>query len=687
MACWDREALLEGVDDIVGDFTRLSWVSFADGPAALADVDAAIRRVQEQLDADMQHRRVDGLEVLRGHRQLAFPAVFTKIVPDADAGIAPAYAISQTPQVTVDCITRRLSDTELLVQWDSIAADREREAEVFDRYVELIEEWAGVQRPMALARGAVKLPDRGVLLHELFEQRAALHGEVCAVRFQNDALTYRELERRSRCYAQWLQAQGVGPDDIVAVFMERSVELVVALMGILRAGAAYLPLDVGSPEGRVAQICAASQARCLFTQRRFATRWTTPTTMRVCFVEDLDGSEPDSEPLQRRTGENDLAYVIYTSGSTGLPKGCMIEHRSIVNRLAWMQEQFPLEVGDAVLQKTPYSFDVSVWEFFWPLIVGATIVVAKPGGHLDAAYLLDLIERERISVCHFVPSMLRLVMAEPAYGKLAGLQRVIVSGEALDYDLMEQFLDRCGIPLENLYGPTEAAVDVSYWPCRKNTQRQTRIGRAISRVQLYVLDEDRRPVAPGETGELYIGGVAVGRGYLGDPELSARSFVRAPFGRGGVLYKTGDIASFDPEGNILFWGRRDGQIKLNGLRIELSEVEHHLRSYPAVEDVMVTAEGASGNQMLVAFVVQRDKTQPLGKELLRDFLRGRVPFYMIPHVFVPLAEIPLTPHGKRRRIELASVETQSNAVTTPVKVPARGVPSERELIDILRGMI
>jgi amino acid adenylation domain-containing protein len=386
----------------------------------------------------------------------------------------------------------------------------------------------------------------------------------------------------------------------------------------------------------------------VLTQRALRAQWDASPELDVLCLDgdDLDGVDP-AGPLGA-AGERNLAYVIYTSGSTGTPKGCMIEHHSIVNRIAWMQRQFGLRAGDAVLQKTPYSFDVSVWEFFWPLAVGASVVVAPPGGHLDASYLLDVIERERITICHFVPSMLRVILAEPGVERMAGLTRVVVSGEALDYDLMESFLDRVAIPLDNLYGPTEAAVDVSHWPCRKNPQRRTTIGRAITGVQLYVLDDAMRPVACGEVGELYIGGVAVGRGYLGNPALTAGSFVEAPFGAPGRLYRTGDLAAVTPEGDILFHGRRDGQVKLNGLRIELAELEHHLRSHPAIDDALVAMEGAAGKELLVAYVVPRAGEARPSREALRGFLRERVPDYMVPHAFVAIAAIPLTTHGKRK---------------------------------------
>jgi amino acid adenylation domain-containing protein len=494
------------------------------------------------------------------------------------------------------------------LQWDTAIDGDGRASEMFDRYVDMLQRWArelASEPPLheAAAPAPALLADLATDgLHTLFERAAATYSARCALRFGDQALDYAELERRTGECAQWLRDQGVGPDNVVAVLMDRSIEMVVALLGIVRAGAAYLPVDVSFPRQRIALILGDARVRCLLTQAVFAPDWIGEYDV-LC----LDDAHT---PLPARTaapctsaGPRNLAYVIYTSGSTGSPKGCMIEHRSIVNRLAWMQQRFPLSPGDVVLQKTPYTFDVSVWEFFWPLIVGATLVLARPQGHLDGNYLLDLISRERIAVCHFVPSMLRTILQEANLQRMAGLRHVMVSGEELDYDLIEEFHSKVPVALENLYGPTEAAVDVSHWHAEVNAQRHTFIGTAIDGIALHVLDEHLARVPDGQTGELYIAGVGVGRGYLNNPALTARSFLPDPFQPGGFIYKTGDLAAVHVDGNIRYHGRADTQIKLNGLRIELEEIEHHLRSHPQVKDAIVAVRELAGDKVLAAYVV------------------------------------------------------------------------------------
>src|SRR6185369_13260453 len=373
-------------------------------------------------------------------------------------------------------------------------------------------------------------------------------------------LSYGELDRRANRLAWRLRALGVGPESRVAVCLERSTDLEVALLAVLKAGGAYVPLDPEYPRERLAFMLTDARPMVLLSSEPLLDRLPEPE-VPVVWLDGLDVWLGDARSGGRLpdgfAGDQQLAYMIYTSGSTGRPKGAMVSHRSICNRLLWMQDAYRLTAADAVLQKTPFSFDVSVWEFFWPLLAGARLVVARPGGHRDGAYLVDLIARERVTVLHFVPSMLQAFLEEPDLDRCRSLRKVVVSGEALGADLAERFFARLPIDLidlENLYGPTEAAVDVTVWGCRPGAvRRPVPICRPIANTAIHVLDPGGRPVPVGVPGELHIGGVNVGRGYLGRPDLTAEKFVPDPFGAsfsgsfgtsGARLYRTGELARF-----------------------------------------------------------------------------------------------------------------------------------------------
>src|SRR5947208_5282852 len=346
--------------------------------------------------------------------------------------------------------------------------------------------------------------------------------------------------------------------------------------------------------------------------------------------------------------------MIYTSGSTGKPKGAMNSHRAICNRLLWMQDAYQLHATDRVLQKTPFSFDVSVWEFFWPLMTGARLVIALPEGHKDSGYLVRLIRERSITTLHFVPSMMRVFLEEEGVEACGSLRRVICSGEALPHELQERCFTRLPwVELHNLYGPTEAAVDVTYWACRRGDERLTvPIGRPVANTQTYVLDAQMRPVPVGVPGELYIGGVQVGRGYAGRPDLTAERFVPDPFSKtpGARLYRTGDLVRHLPDGAIECLGRLDYQVKIRGQRIELGEIEATLDRHAGVRQSVVVAQAQAGDQRLVAYVVPQQEA-PSSEELKQHLLRT-LPQYMVPSIFVFLQALPLTPSGKVDRKQL-----------------------------------
>jgi amino acid adenylation domain-containing protein len=501
--------------------------------------------------------------------------------------------------------------------------------------------------------------DLGTCLHQRIEAQAGRTPDAVAVVFEGEQLTYRDLEERADRLAQHLiRNLGVGPEVLVGICMERSVEMVVGLLGILKAGGAYVPLDPDYPRERLGYMLSDSRAPVLLTQARLRNDLEDRAAQVLCLDSDwrqLTKGEVQERPTQRVTAEN-LAYVIYTSGSTGRPKGVMNTHRGICNRLLWMQDEYQLTAEDTVLQKTPFSFDVSVWEFFWPLLTGARLVLARPGGHRDSAYLAQLIADQRVTVVHFVPSMLQLFLDEPGLEKQCrSLRHVICSGEALPFDLQQRFFSRFEAQLHNLYGPTEAAVDVTYWPCqRQSTENVVPIGRPVANTQIYVLDAQNAPVPVGSEGELHIGGVQVARGYWNRPELTAERFIPDPFSReaGARLYKTGDLARYRPDGALEFLGRIDYQVKVRGLRVELGEIEAVLEGNPAVKQACVLARtDEPGQPRLVAYLVPAANETPSTSDL-RQYLQVKLPDYMIPSAFVVLEAMPLTPNGKVDRAAL-----------------------------------
>lgn len=496
-------------------------------------------------------------------------------------------------------------------------------------------------------------------IHQLFEKQVEQTPDDVALVFEDRQLTYRQLDTRANQLAHYLRKLNVGPEILVGIYMERSLEMMVGMLGVLKAGGAYLPLDPGYPPDRVAYMMEDTQAPVVLTQKHLEVRLPANQSKVFCLDSDWDIiAKEKTERLNSGVRSENLAYVIYTSGSTGKPKGAMNEHRGIVNRLLWMQDEYNLTAFDRILQKTPFSFDVSVWEFFWGLLFGARLVMAKPGGHRDSAYLVDTIINEGITTLHFVPSMLHSFLDEERVEKCMGLKRVICSGEALPYALQTKFFNKLGtVELHNLYGPTEAAVDVTYWRCQRDIDLSVvPIGRPVANTQIYILNKWMQPVSIGVPGELHIGGVQVGRGYLNRPELTAEKFVTDPFSSqtGALLYKTGDLCRYLPDGNIEYLSRIDNQIKIHGFRIELGEIETLLEQHSLVRQAVVVArEDVPGDKLLVAYIVpDGDQTPSVSK--LRQSLKDKLPEYMVPNTFVMLEKFPLTPSGKTDRRSLPS---------------------------------
>jgi amino acid adenylation domain-containing protein len=526
-------------------------------------------------------------------------------------------------------------------------------------------------------------------LHQFFEAQVERTPDAIAVVCEAERLTYRELNQRANRLAHYLRRCGVGPDVLVGICVERSLDMVVGLLGILKAGGAYVPLDPEYPQARLAFMLSDAQVPVLLTQEHLIPALPAHAACVICLDAAWAGmAEEDVENPVHHVTPAHLAYVMYTSGSTGKPKGVMIPHRGICNRILWMQETYRLSATDCVLQKTPFSFDVSVWEFFWPLLTGARLVVARPGGHRDSAYLVALIAAEQITTLHFVPSMLQAFLEEQGLAACRSLRQVLCSGEALSCELQERFYARLEAALHNLYGPTEASVDVTFWSCQPaSTRRTVPIGHPIANTQIYILDAHLQPVPVGVSGELHIGGIGLARGYLNRPELTAEKFIPDPFSHtpGARLYKTGDLARYQPDGSIEFLGRRDQQVKLRGLRLELGEIEAALELHPAVrEAIVVCREDTTGTPRLVAYLVPaQGQTPTVGA--WGSFLQTSLPEYMVPSAFVLLDALPLTPNGKVDRRALPPPE-EARLTAANVYVAPR-TPAEAVLVDIWQKVL
>ncbi|RRI53016.1 non-ribosomal peptide synthase/polyketide synthase [Pseudomonas aeruginosa] len=535
---------------------------------------------------------------------------------------------------------------------------------------QLLEGWNATAAEYPLQRG----------VHRLFEEQVERTPTAPALAFGEERLDYAELNRRANRLAHALIERGIGADRLVGVAMERSIEMVVALMAILKAGGAYVPVDPEYPEERQAYMLEDSGVQLLLSQSHLKL----PLAQGVQRI-DLDQADAwlenhaGNNPAIELNGEN-LAYVIYTSGSTGKPKGAGNRHSALSNRLCWMQQAYGLGVGDTVLQKTPFSFDVSGWEFFWPLMSGARLVVAAPGDHRDPAKLVELINREGVDTLHFVPSMLQAFLQDEDVASCTSLKRIVCSGEALPADAQQQVfakLPQAG--LYNLYGPTEAAIDVTHWTCVEEGKDAVPIGRPIANLACYILDGNLEPVPVGVLGELYLAGRGLARGYHQRPGLTAERFVASPFVAGERVYRTGDLARYRADGVIEYAGRIDHQVKLRGLRIELGEIEARLLEHPWVREAAVLA--VDGKQ-LVGYVVLESEGGDW-RETLAAHLATSLPEYMVPAQWLALERMPLSPNGKLDRKALPAPEV--SVAQAGYSAPRNAV--ERTLAEIWQDLL
>ncbi|GAB1539475.1 hypothetical protein NUACC21_21420 [Scytonema sp. NUACC21] len=526
-------------------------------------------------------------------------------------------------------------------------------------------------------------------LHQLFEEQVERTANNIAVVFEEQHLTYAELNAQANQLAHYLQRLGVEPDVLVGICIERSLLMVIAQLAVLKAGGAYLPLDPAYPKERLSWMLEDSETLLVLTTQQLAENL--PLSQKYVIYLDSTwevlNQESEENPVSEVEADN-LAYVIYTSGSTGKPKGVAIAHQAICNHMFWMQTSFPLKEADKVLQKTPFSFDASVWEFYAPLLAGAQLVMAQPGGHQDSVYLVQTIADKGITVLQLVPTLLQMLLKEKEIETCRSLKRIFCGGEALSVALQEEVFAHLDVELHNLYGPTEACIDSTYWTCKREAFPQIiPIGRPIANTQIYILNAQLQPVPIGVKGEAYIGGTPLARGYLNRPGLTREKFLPNPFiqEEGARIYKTGDLARYLPDGNIEFLGRIDHQIKIRGFRIELGEIEAVLAEHFQVQEAVVIArEDQPGSQRLVGYVIPKE--EPPTTTDLRRFLMQKLPEYMVPSVFVMLQAFPLTQNGKVDRRALPAPPDSSQITRGNSFVPPR-TPTEKILADIWAGIL
>ncbi|MEU9609110.1 amino acid adenylation domain-containing protein [Streptomyces sp. NPDC048057] len=640
-----RPPVLPGIETMVGLLINTVPVRVRlDASESLGDLATRIQGDQSAL-ADHQYLSLADLNRLTGVAELFDTAVVFENYPvDRDDAHTAVDGLRVRVEHAEDAMHYPLSlgaalrddALELRVMHRTDAVDAHRARRVGEALVTLLDELATTpqrrtartaspfdeetQQDLAHARG----PDQDLPVTDLptlVRAQAARTPDAVAVVGEDATLTYAELDAWADRLAHLLVQQGAGPDRTVALALTRSVELVVALCAVHRTGAAYLPIDPGYPAERTAFLRHDARPAVVLDD---------PAQVHG---EPKEGPGAPGAPVRPASA----AYVIYTSGSTGRPKGVVVSHAAIVNRLLWMQHTYPLTAGDRVLQKTPSSFDVSVWEFFWPLITGATLVLARPEGHKDPRYLAELIQRERITTAHFVPAMLQVFLEEPTAAGCDALRLVVCSGEALPADLAASFRRRLDADLVNFYGPTEAAVDVTAWDVRDDGA--VPIGRPGWNTQTHVLDPYLRPALPGVAGELYLSGAQLARGYLDRPGLTAQRFVAHPWASGERMYRTGDLVCRRPDGALEFLGRTDDQVKVRGFRVELGEIEAVLTRHPAVRRAVVVAHG----QELAAYLLAAPDVDTAA---VRELAAATLPEYMVPASFTTLAELPIGPSGK-----------------------------------------
>ncbi|HVT17775.1 MAG TPA: amino acid adenylation domain-containing protein [Thermoanaerobaculia bacterium] len=584
---------------------------------------------------------------------------------------------------------RRGGERELELRFDSRRFDPAHAARLLDRLLVLLDS-AALDPEMEVGElalvGEAELHhllrelndtrrDLGAerLLHRLVERQVERTPDALAVASEAESLSFRELDGRADRLARRLLAAGIGPGEVVAVALERGVGMIVALLAVLKAGAGYLPIEPTTPADRFLFMTEDAEVEIIVTELRLETVLPATTAQRLYLDQAPVRAWPASRPAVQVDAES-LAYVIFTSGSTGRPKGVMVPHRAIVNRLLWMQASFPLRPGDSVLQKTPFTFDASVWELFCPLLAGARLVFARADGQQEGAYLVAAVLAYGITTLQLVPSVLEVFLRQPEVKRCSSLRRFFSGGEALAVPLAERLRSLLpDVAVTNLYGPTETAIDATSWSFAAAEGSVVAIGRPIANLSVLVLDPRLRLAPAGAVGELYIGGTGVARGYLGRPDLTAERFLPHPFSEdpGAILYHSGDLARWRPDSVLEHLGRADRQVKVRGIRVELGEIEATLRRHPFVsESVALVRDTPAGERQLVAFVTPAEEEVPTPAEL-RAFLRDHLLEGMAPSTVVVLDAMPLLPNGKLDRQALAALSAaqEEEAPATPPRTP------------------
>ena len=532
------------------------------------------------------------------------------------------------------------------------------------------------------------------VIYQLFQEQVDASPDATALVYKKESISYRQLDQWTNKIANYLIEKGVRQNQLVGIIMNRSFEMVAAIYGIIKAGAAYVPIDPEYPSERIHYMLENAEITVILSQMEqecLIQQIAENHKMECVYIDATDKVYEDysCERPNVEVNGKDLLYMIYTSGSTGNPKGVMNTNEALANRVLWMQKEYNIVPKDKVLQKTSYCFDVSVWEFVWPLITGGTLVIAEPGGHRDASYLCKTIVESGINIMHFVPSMLNIFLMDDDVKKCTSLKKVFCSGEALNFASVDKFKKLLpDTEIHNLYGPTEAAIDVTYWDCAEPYERSViPIGKPIDNVWMYVLDEDLNPVPKGVLGELYIGGKGLARGYYNNELLTNEKFIPNPFIKEGEerIYQTGDIGRFNSTGIIEYYKRKDFQVKLRGQRIELGEIEATLEENEDVEQAaaMVFTDN-NGLQNLMAFIVL-DGVDTIDEEHLKKYLETTLPKYMIPSFFTVIEHMPLTPNGKVDRKKLQSMII--NHVTTRNDVVSPRNEEEKQIFDICKELL